>query len=361
MNTLAAFPNSRNGTSSKTVSTEVGDVDLDIPRDRAGTFTPMLVPKGQRRLDGLDAMIISLYAGGMTVRDIQHHLASTLGTDLSHETISKITDQISQEVLAWQHRPLDGLYPVIYLDAIMIKVRDGAHVTNKAAHIAVGVDMDGIKHVLGIWVQASEGARFWAQMCAELTNRGIKDVLIVCCDGLTGLPEAIEATWPQATVQTCVVHLIRAATRFVSYSDRKAVAAALRPIYQAPSEEAAWEALETFEASELGQRYPAAVRTFTDSWERFTPFLAFPPMVRRVIYTTNAIESLNYQLRKVTRNRGHFPSDEAAVKLLCVKPRVLWRLVYLVPVVAGCDCSWRWVSGAQAASCSAGVCMPIAE
>ena len=312
----AAFPNSRNGTSSKTVSTEVGDVDLDVPRDRAGTFTPMLVPKGQRRLDGLDAMIISLYAGGMTVRDIQHHLASTLGTDLSHETISKITDQISQEVLAWQHRPLDGLYPVIYLDAIMIKVRDGAHVTNKAAHIAVGVDMDGIKHVLGIWVQASEGARFWAQVCAELANRGIKDVLIVCCDGLTGLPEAIEATWPQATVQTCVVHLIRAATRFVSYSDRKAVAAALRPIYQAPSEEAAWEALETFEASELGQRYPAAVRTFTDSWERFTPFLAFPPMVRRVIYTTNAIESLNYQLRKVTRNRGHFPSDEAAVKLL---------------------------------------------
>ena len=226
----AAFPNSRNGTSSKAVSTEVGDVDLDVPRDRAGTFTPMLVPKGQRRLDGLDAMIISLYAGGMTVRDIQHHLASTLGTDLSHETISKITDQISQEVLAWQHRPLDGLYPVIYLDAIMIKVRDGAHVTNKAAHIAVGVDMDGIKHVLGIWVQASEGARFWAQVCAELANRGIKDVLIVCCDGLTGLPEAIEATWPQATVQTCVVHLIRAATRFVSYSDRKAVAAALRPI-----------------------------------------------------------------------------------------------------------------------------------
>ena len=258
------------------------------------------------------------------MRDIQHHLASTLGTDLSHETISKITDQISQEVLAWQHRPLDGLYPVIYLDAIMIKVRDGAHVTNKAAHIAVGVDMDGIKHVLGIWVQASEGARFWAQMCAELTNRGIKDVLIVCCDGLTGLPEAIEATWPQATVQTCVVHLIRAATRFVSYSDRKAVVAALRPIYQAPSEEAAWEALETFEASELGQRYPAAVRTFTDSWERFTPFLAFPPMVRRVISPPlrgrcplhQRIEAASYQLRKVTRNRGHFPSDEAAVKLL---------------------------------------------
>lgn len=243
----------------------------------------MLVPKGQRRLDGLDGMIISLYAGGMTVRDIQHHLASTIGTELSHETISKITDQIGQEVLAWQHRPLESLYPVIYLDAIMVKIRDGAHVSNRAAHIAVGVDMDGIKHVLGIWVQAHEGAKFWAGVCAELANRGVQDVLIVCCDGLTGFPEAIEATWPQATVQTCVVHLIRAATRFVSYKDRKAVCAALRPIYQAANEEAALEALAAFETSELGQRYPAAVKTFTDAWERFTPFLAFPPMLRRVI------------------------------------------------------------------------------
>ena len=312
----AAYPNSRNGTSPKTIGTEVGDVDLDIPRDRAGTFTPMLVPKGQRRLDGLDGMIISLYAGGMTVRDIQHHLAVTIGTELSHETISKITDQIGQEVLAWQHRPLEALYPVIYLDAITVKIRDGAHVINKAAYIAIGVDMDGIKHVLGIWVQTHEGAKFWAGVCAELANRGIKDVLIVCCDGLTGLPEAIDATWPQATVQTCVVHLIRASTRFVSYKDRKAVCAALKPVYQAATEEEALEALEAFEASELGQRYPAAVKTFTDAWERFTPFLAFPPMLRRVIYTTNSIESLNYQLRKVTKNRGHFPTDEAAVKLL---------------------------------------------
>ena len=195
---------------------------------------------------------------------------------------------------------------MVYLDAIRVKVRVDHRVASRSAHIAVGVDMDGIKHVLGIWVQASEGARFWAQVCAELANRGIKDVLIVCCDGLTGLPEAIEATWPQATVQTCVVHLIRAATRFVSYSDRKAVAAALRPIYQAPSEEAAWEALETFEASELGQRYPAAVRTFTDSWERFTPFLDFPPMLRRVISPPlrgryplhQRIETASYQLRK---------------------------------------------------------------
>ena len=309
-------PNSRNGTSAKTVATEVGDVELAIPRDRAGTFTPMLVPKGQRRLDGLDAMIISLYAGGMTVRDIQHHLNATIGTELSHETIAKVTDQVAEEVLAWQHRPLDAIYPVIYLDAIMVKVRDGGHVRNKAAHLAVGVDIEGIKHVLGIWVQNTEGAKFWASVCAELANRGIRDVLIVCCDGLSGFPEAIAATWPEAIVQTCVVHLIRAAMRFVSYSERKAVIAALKPIYQAPTESAALEALEAFEASELGRRYPAAVKTFRDAWERFTPFLAFPPELRKVIYTTNSIESINYQLRKVTKNRGHFPNDAAVVKLL---------------------------------------------
>ena len=310
------FANSRNGTTQKTIATEVGDVELDVPRDRNGSFTPMLVRKGQRRLDGLDGMIISLYAGGMTVRDIQHHLATTLGTELSHETISKITDEVLEEVTRWQTRPLEALYPVIYLDAIIVKIRDGAHVRNKAAHIAVGVDMVGIKHVLGIWVEATEGAKFWASVCAELANRGIRDVLIVCCDGLTGFPEAVAATWPEATVQTCVVHLIRASMRFVSYGDRKAVAAALKPIYQAPSEEAALEALEAFETSELGKRYPSAVKTFSDAWERFIPFLAFPPELRRVIYTTNSIESLNYQLRKITKNRGHFPSDQAAVKLL---------------------------------------------
>ncbi len=310
------FPNSRNGTTPKTVATEIGDVELAVPRDRNGTFAPMLVPKGARRLDGLDGMIISLYAGGMTVRDVQHHLVSTIGTELSHETISKITDQVLEEVLAWQHRPLEALYPVIYLDAIVVKVRDGGHVRNKAAHIAVGVDMDGIKHVLGIWVQATEGAKFWAAVCAELANRGVRDVLIVCCDGLTGFPEAVAATWPEATVQTCVVHLIRAAMRFVSYGDRKAVAAALKPIYQAANEDAALEALEAFTGSEFGHRYPSAVKTFTDAWDRFTPFLAFPPELRRVIYTTNSIESLNYQLRKVTKSRGHFPNDQAVVKLL---------------------------------------------
>ena len=310
------FANSRNGTFSKTVSSEIGDIELAIPRDRDGTFTPMLVPKGGRRLDGLDAMIVSLYAGGMTIRDIGHHLVSTIGTDLSHETISKVTDAVCDEVLAWQQRPLETLYPVVYLDAIMVKVRDGGHVRNKAAHIAVGVDMDGIKHVLGIWVQATEGAKFWASVCAELANRGVRDVLIVCCDGLTGFPDAIAATWPQATVQTCVVHLIRAATRFVNYKDRKAVAAALKPIYQAVNDDAALLELETFAATPLGQKYPSAVKAFRDAWERFIPFLAFPPALRRVIYTTNSIESLNYQLRKVTKNRGHFPNDAAAVKLL---------------------------------------------
>lgn len=312
----AQFPNSRNGTFPKSVSSEIGDVELAIPRDRNGTFTPMLVPKGARRLDGLDAMIVSLYAGGMTVRDIGHHLAATIGTELSHETISKIVDAVADEVLAWQQRPLEALYPVIYLDAIIVKVRDGGHVRNKAAHIAVGVDMDGVKHVLGIWVQANEGAKFWASVCAELANRGVRDVLIVCCDGLSGFPEAVAVTWPEATVQTCVVHLIRAAMRFVGYGDRRAVAAALKPIYQAANADGALIELEAFEATPLGKKYPSAVKAFRDAWERFTPFLAFPPALRRVIYTTNSIESLNYQLRKVTKNRGHFPNDAAAIKLL---------------------------------------------
>jgi transposase-like protein len=310
------FPNSRNGTFPKTVASEIGDVELAIPRDRNGTFTPMLVPKGNRRLDGLDAMIVSLYAGGMTIRDIGHHLESTIGTELSHETISKIVDAVTDEVLAWQQRPLEPLYPVIYLDAIIVKVRDGGHVRNKAAHIAVGVDTDGIKHVLGIWVQATEGAKFWASVCAELANRGVRDVLIVCCDGLTGFPEAIAVTWPEATVQTCVVHLIRAAMRFVNYKDRKAVAAALKPIYTAATADAALTELEAFEKTPLGKKYPSTIKAFRDAWERFTPFLAFPPALRRVIYTTNSVESLNYQLRKVSKNRGHFPNDLAVVKLL---------------------------------------------
>lgn len=314
--TPVARGNARNGTTTKTIDSVVGPFEIEVPRDRAGTFTPRLVRKGQRRLDGLDAMIISLYAGGMTVRDIRHHLATTIGTELSIGTISNITDAVADAVMAWQTRPLEEFYPVIYLDAIRLKVRADHKVTNRAAHIAVGVDMDGIKHVLGIWVQADEGASFWAHVCADLANRGVQDVLIVCCDGLTGLPEAVEATWPDSMVQTCVVHLIRASMRFVSYGDRKAVSAGLRPVYTAPNVQAARQALEAFAATPMGAKYPQTVATWERAWERFVPFLDFPPMLRRVIYTTNAIESLNYQLRKVTRNRGHFPSDEAAVKLL---------------------------------------------
>jgi len=309
-------PNSRNGSTPKTLSSEIGDFALDTPRDRAGSFEPRLVPKGARRVGGLSEMIISLYAGGMTIRDIQAHLERTLGTELSHETISNITDAVAEEVKAWQSRPLESIYPIIYLDALVVKVRDNHQVRNKAAHIAVGIDLDGIKHVLGIWVQTTEGAKFWAGVLAELRNRGIEDTLIVCCDGLSGFPEAIEATWPRAIVQTCTVHLIRAAMRFVSYSDRKKVAAALRPIYTAPTLEAAETELAAFAASDLGMRYPATVKTWQSAWDRFIPFLEFAPEVRKIIYTTNAIESLNYQLRKIIKNRGHFPNDEAVIKLL---------------------------------------------
>ena len=310
-------PNSRNGFTPKTVLSEVGPLGLEVPRDRASTFEPRLVPKGSRRVGGgLDEMIISLYAGGMTVRDIGHHLSRTLGVELSHDTISKITDAVLEEVKAWQSRPLDPVYPIVYVDALVVKVRDGGHVVNKAAHLVVGVDTDGVKSVLGIWVQSAEGAKFWAQVLTELRNRGVRDILIACCDGLEGLPEAIEATFPATVVQTCVVHLIRASMRYVSYADRKAMAALLRRVYTAPTEEAALDALAAVADSNLGRRYPAVVGVWERAWERFTPFLAFPPEVRRIIYTTNAIESLNYQLRKIIKNRGHFPNDEAVVKLL---------------------------------------------
>jgi putative transposase len=308
--------NSRNGFIPKRLGTEVGDVDLNSPRDRNSSFEPRLVPKGQRRVGGLSDMIISLYAGGMTVRDIQAHLERTLGTELSHETISNITDAVAEEVKAWQARPLELVYPIVYLDALVVKVRDSHAVRNKAAHIAVGVDGDGVKHVLGLWVQTTEGARFWAGVLAELRNRGVQDVLIACVDGLTGFPEAIEATWPNTVVQTCVVHLIRASMRFVAYHDRKEVAAALRPIYTAPTVDVAGAELDTFADSMWGKKYPATVRAWRDAWERFIPFLEFPPEVRKIIYTTNAAESLNYQMRKIIKNRGHFPNDESVVKLL---------------------------------------------
>lgn len=308
--------NSRNGSTSKTVHTEVGPVRVDVPRDRAGTFRPVLLPKNATRLGGFSDIIVSLYAGGMTVRDIGHHLQRVYGAELSHDTISTVTDAVLDEVKTWQHRPLDEVYPIIYVDALVVKVRDGAHVRNKAAHLVVGVDLDGVKHVLGIWVENTEGAKFWLSVCTELRNRGVRDVLIACCDGLPGLPEAIETVWPASVVQTCTVHLIRASMRYVSYSDRKRFAAVLRPVYTAPTVEAAEAALLELADSPLGRKYKAAVATWERAWDRFIPFLAFPPEIRKIIYTTNAIESFNYQIRKIIKNRGQFPTDDAVVKLI---------------------------------------------
>ena len=317
--------NSRNGSAGKTVQTGIGPVHLSVPRDRVGSFEPVLVPKRAGRISGgLDDMIISLYAHGMTVRDILHHLNQVYGTKLSPEQVSVITDGVLEEVRAWQNRVLDAVWPVVFLDAIMLKVRDNHVVTSKPAYIAVGVDADGEKHVLGIWMAktpledatAGESARFWASVTADLRNRGVRDILIACCDGLTGFEDAIHSAFPAATAQTCVVHLLRNALRPVARKDRDQVAKELRRIYSAPNSDAAFEALAEFSGSELGNKYPRSVKVWENAWDRFIPFFAFTPGVRKLLYTTNSIESLNYQLRKVTKNRGHFPGDDAAVKLL---------------------------------------------
>jgi putative transposase len=308
--------NSRNGTTTSTVHTNAGPVELDKPRDRNGSFESKVVPKGTRRLTEFDDMVLSLFAKGMTTRDIAEHLEITYGADVSHETIANITDAINETVKEWRNRPLEEVYPIVYIDAIRLRIRDGGQVRIKACHLAVGVDLEGRKRVLGMWIEATEGAKFWAGVLTELRNRGVRDVLIVCCDGLTGLPEAITATWPKAKVQTCVVHLIRNAMRYASWKDRKAIAAMLRPIYTAPTLEAAEQALDAFADSDPGRRCPAAVQVIRRAWEEFIPFLELPEEIRRVVYTTNAIESMNYQLRKVTKNRGQFPNDQAAYKLL---------------------------------------------
>jgi len=308
--------NSRNGSYPKTVLTDIGAVDIEVPRDRDGTFEPKLVPPHSSRLAGFNERIISLYAGGMTVRDIRRHLKSIYGIEVSPDLISTVTDGIVEELNDWQNRPLDAVYPIMYIDALVVKVRDQGTVINKPAYQVIGVDVEGRKHVLGIWMgDGDEGAKFWLAVLTEVKNRGVADVLIVCCDGLKGLPEAIETTWPQAVVQTCVIHLLRGSTRYCSYKDRKAVAAALRPIYTAVNEAAAADALDDFELT-WGDRYPAIVRLWRSAWERFTPFLAYPAELRKIVYTTNQIESVNYQLRKVSKNRGHFPNDAAALKLL---------------------------------------------
>jgi putative transposase len=307
--------NSRNGHGRKTVLTTAGPVELEVPRDRNGSFTPGIVPKRKRRLGQVEDMILSLYARGMSTRDITEHLAEVYGATVSAATISRVTDVVADEIAAWQSRPVDPVYPILYIDAIRIKIRDGGVVANKAAHVVIGVDIDGIKQVLGIWIQQTEGAKFWHGVLTELRNRGCRDALFVCCDGLTGLAESIAAVWPAAVVQTCVVHLLRSCMRYASYTDRKKMASDLRPIYTAATEQAAKLALEEFRA-QWRTKSPGAVAVWDRAWAEFVPFLAFPPEIRRIIYTTNAVESLNYQLRKVTKARGSFPSDAAALKLL---------------------------------------------
>ena len=307
--------NNRNGTSSKTVLTDAGAVPVSVPRDRNGDFEPRLIPKHQRRLNGFNDIVISLVARGMSTRDVQAHIADAYQVEISPELVSKITDAVLPELRAWQSRPLDTVYPIVYLDAIVVKVRADSHVVNRPVYIALGVDLDGRKHVLGLWLgKGDEGAKFWLGTLTEIRNRGVADVLIVCCDGLTGFPDAIETVWPQATVQTCVVHLIRNSLKYCGYQHRKAVIRALRPVYTAPTIDAAADALDAFEI-EWGDCYPAIADLWRRAWERFIPFLAFDPAIRKVIYTTNAIESLNYQLRKVTKTKGHFPTDDAVLKI----------------------------------------------
>src|SRR5690348_5657413 len=315
--------NSRNGTTGKTVLTDVGAVDLAVPRDRAGSFEPQIVRKGQTRLEGFNERIIALYARGMTTRDIRAHLREMYDVEVSPDLISRVTDGVLEELAEWQSRPLDRVYPVIFIDALMIKVRDGV-VTNRPVYLAIGIDCEGAKQVLGLWVgpTAGESAKFWMSVLSELKSRGVADVCIVCCDGLTGLPDAISVTWPQAVVQLCVVHLIRASLRYASKKYWVPLTRDLRPIYTAADEAAAAVALEDF-ARAWEDRYPAIVRLWRAHWSEFIPFLAFPPEVRRVIYTTNLIESMNARLRKVTRNRGQFPSEQAALKVLYLAVRNL--------------------------------------
>jgi len=307
--------NNRNGTSAKTVLTDVGAVPVKIPRDRNGSYEPLLIPKHSRRLEGFTDIVLSLVSRGMTTRDVRSHLAAVYQVDVSPELISKITDAVLPELREWQARPLDEMYPILYLDAIVVKVRTDGRVTNRPVYIAMAVDLDGRKHVLGLWLgTGDEGSKYWLGVLTELRNRGVKDVCIACCDGLTGFADAIQAVWPQATVQTCVVHLIRNSIRFCSWKDRRAIVAALKPIYTAPTVDAAALALDEFETN-WGRTYGAIVDLWRRHWDRFIPFLDFDPAIRKIIYTTNAIESLNYQLRKVTKTRGSFPTDDAVLKI----------------------------------------------
>lgn len=320
--------NSRNGYSTKTVQTESGPVEVRVPRDRLGTFEPKLVSKHQRRLEGFDEKVLALYAKGMSVRDIQGHLRDLYGTDVAPDLISRVTDGVVDEMQQWQERPLEALYPIVYLDALYVSIRDGGVVKKKAVYIALGTTLEGERDVLGLWIGQSEGAHFWLQVLTELRNRGVQDILFACCDGLSGFPQAIAAAFPKAVVQTCIVHMIRASLKYVTLSDRRAVVSAMKEIYAATSEPAALRALEAYE-QQWGARYPGAVSVWRARWSEVVPFLDYPPELRRILYTTNAIESLNSQLRKVLRPKGHFPNEQSVLKILYLaiaQAKMKWKM-----------------------------------
>jgi len=306
---------SRNGTTPKTVKGEFGEVLVETPRDRNGTFEPKILPKRQTRFDGFDEKIVSMYARGMTTREIQGHLEEMYGVEISPALVSEVTDAVTDEVKAWQSRPLEPIYAIVFLDALYVKMRHEGRVENRAVYVVIGVDLEGRKEVLGLWTSANEGAKFWLAVLTELRNRGLKDVLIACVDGLKGFPQAIESIFPEARIQLCIVHLVRASLNYVGWKERKKVAADLKAIYRAPTERQAEQELTEFMAR-WGDKYQAIGRLWKDNWERIVPFFDFPPEVRRVIYTTNAVESLHMSLRKIIKTRGSFPSEEAALKLL---------------------------------------------
>jgi putative transposase len=307
--------NHRNGTTPKTVQTELGPVEVRTPRDRQATFEPQLVGKRQTRLAGLDDRILGLYAGGMSVRDIETHLSDLYGVEIKRDTISRVTDAVLEDVEAWRTRPLEAVYPIAYFDCLMVKVREDRSVRTRACYLAIGVTVEGDREVLGIWWQESEGAKFWLAVLNDLHQRGIQDVLVCCVDGLTGFPEAIEAVFPQAWVQTCIVHQIRASMRYVAYQDRKRVAADLKPVYRAVNADAAADALQVFDET-WGEKYPMIADSWRARWEHIVPFLSLPADLRRAVYTTNSIENLNRQIRKSIKTRGHFPDEQAATKLI---------------------------------------------
>lgn len=307
--------NSRNGRSKKTLKGEFGNMPIEVPRDRNSSFEPRIIPKGQTRFDGFDDKVLSLYARGMTTRQIQQHLEEIYQVEVSPSLISSVTDAISDEVKAWQSRPLDSVYPVVYLDALMVKTRESSHIQNKAVYLAIGLNISGLKEVLGMWTAQTEGAKFWLQVLTDLKNRGVKDIFIACVDGLKGFPEAIEAAFPRTQVQLCVVHLVRHSLKYVSWRHRKEVAEDMKAIYRAATVEEAEMSLEAF-AGKWDGELPTISKSWRLNWERVIPFLSYPEEIRRVIYTTNAIESVNSSLRKVIKNRGSFPNEEAVLKLL---------------------------------------------